>query len=93
MMILSQYHIFELDTINIYSAEFHCIAHAQSTSDSTAHEQFFHKGHRAFSLVVRIGSPAPSPFGSKGGDTYLLAGEGTGGANSDEGTDILVLWV
>jgi hypothetical protein len=32
---------------------------------------------------------SPPPFGSKGG-THLLAGEGTVGANSDEGTDALV---
>jgi hypothetical protein len=54
---------------------------------------------QAFS-VVRIGSPTPSPpssvalppFGSKGDAlAHALAGEGAGVANSDEGTDTLVL--
>jgi hypothetical protein len=70
---------------------------------------------QAFSPVVRIGSPRPSPaseccppplvprggahlqasvapsFGSKGGEAHLLAGEGAGGVNSDEGTEALIL--
>ncbi len=36
--------------------------------------------------------PRP-PFGSKGGDTLAWGKEVVGGANSDEGTDTLVLWV
>ena len=57
---------------------------------------------QAFSPVVRIGSPAPStaseccsPFGSGGGGGHTrLRERGWGGvANSDEGTDTLVLKV
>jgi hypothetical protein len=36
-------------------------------------------------------SVAPPPFGSRG-ETHLLAGGGLGGLNSDEGTDVLVLY-
>ncbi len=57
---------------------------------------------QAFSPVVRTGSPAPTskrvlpspPFGSGGGGGTLACGRGDGGgggANSDEGTDTLVL--
>ncbi len=35
----------------------------------------------------------PPPFGSKGGDTLAWGKELVGGANSDEGTDTLVLWI
>jgi hypothetical protein len=54
---------------------------------------------QAFSSVVRIGSPRPithrqvlhpPSFSSKRGGGHSLAGEGAGGANSDEGTDIMV---
>ncbi len=51
------------------------------------------------SLQFQIGSPAPSnsseccpPPGSKG-ETHSLAGEGAGGANSDEREDTLELLV
>ncbi len=55
---------------------------------------------QAFSPFVGIGSPRPltqqrvlpPPFGFKLG-THSLAGEGAGGANSDEGTDTLVFLV
>ncbi len=57
--------------------------------------------YQAFSPVVRISSaPPPNPqasaaspplwFQGSWGDT-LTEGEGTGGANADEGTDTLVL--
>jgi hypothetical protein len=37
--------------------------------------------------------PPPSrPFGSGGGGTQSLAGEGVGGPNSDEGTDTVLLY-
>jgi hypothetical protein len=42
-------------------------------------------------LTPHRGLPSPPPFGSKGDGTHALAGEGAGGANSDEGTDTLVL--
>jgi hypothetical protein len=46
-------------------------------------------------LALPAPSPAskccPSPFWFQGGGTHSLAGEGAGGANSDEGTDTLVL--
>jgi hypothetical protein len=49
--------------------------------------------------VVRIGSPRPHTsqrvcphfFGSKGKGTHSLVGEWSGGANSEEGTDILLI--
>jgi hypothetical protein len=42
-----------------------------------------------------IPSPAGEyvpPFGSGGGETHSLTGEGVGGPNSDEGTDTVVLY-
>jgi hypothetical protein len=53
---------------------------------------------QAFSPVVRIGSPypfspqrgLPSPW-FQGGGAHSLGGEGAGVADSDEGTDTLVL--
>jgi hypothetical protein len=46
-------------------------------------------------FLVRIGSPrspASEPLWFQG-ETHPLAGEGVKGADSDEGTDTVVLWV
>ncbi len=54
------------------------------------------KERQAFSPIVWIGPPCPLPTGEcvppfgTGGGGHLLAGEGVGGLNSDEGTETVV---
>jgi hypothetical protein len=57
-----------------------------------AHERYYHRVYtcQAFYPVVRNG--LLPPFGSKRGETHLLAGEGVVGPNPDERTDTLVLY-